>query len=58
MRIRKDTNFSANHNTIFVMVMDCPDVCGYAKVLIFLQITTQNLMDVLLTMMYADTQRY
>ncbi len=34
------------------------DVCGYAKVLIFLQITTVSHYKSLGAVMYADTQRY
>ena len=48
MRIRKDTNFSANHNWWWQNTYYDNDVCGYAKILIFLQIA----------LMYADTQRY
>ena len=34
------------------------DVCGYAKVLIFLQITTVGFVLCFAPLMYADTQRY
>ena len=58
MRIRKDTNFSANHNKHLPITIRARDVCGYAKILIFLQITTGVEQADVLMMMYADTQRY
>ena len=58
MRIRKGTNFSANHNVEVEEAHPFVDVCGYAKVLIFLQITTQECGMQVWVEMYADTQRY
>ena len=58
MRIRKGTNFSANHNRLLQVLVLVSDVCGYAKVLIFLQITTIPVVSAYNQKMYADTQRY
>ena len=54
----KDTNFKANHNAIFTLLIYVEVVYAYAKILILKQITTLFSEDVSKQELYMPMQRY
>ena len=50
---RKDTNFKANHNNFLVARQGPKDVCLSAKIRILKQITTSNLLLMILVWMFV-----
>ena len=54
----KDTNFKANHNLRFSLLLTASVVYAYAKILILKQITTENAKAMADAQLYMPMQRY